>query len=146
MRHRDLNQARCPLARSLEAIGDAWSLLIVHDAMRGTRRFCEFQRNLGVARNILAARLKKLVTQGVLEVVPGEGAYHEYALTEKGRSLHPVVVALRRWGETCLFEPGELDRPLVDPANGRSGQDVEGRAGEGSESRRDDPQGASGRG
>ena len=62
--------AACPVARSLDAIGDWWSLLIVRDAFLGRRRFCEFQRSLGTARNILAARLRKLVTLGVLEAVP----------------------------------------------------------------------------
>jgi DNA-binding HxlR family transcriptional regulator len=108
--------AACPVARSLDAIGDWWSLLIVRDAFRGKRRFCEFQRSLGTARNILAARLRKLVAHGVLEAVPasGGGAYQEYVLTEKGRGLYLVLVALRQWGERHLCGPGEVALRLVD--------------------------------
>lgn len=84
-----LQDAECPVARSLDAIGDWWSLLIVRDAFDGIRRFGEFQRNLGMAKNILAARLRTLVEHGVLAVVPASdgSAYQEYVLTEKGLSL-----------------------------------------------------------
>jgi DNA-binding HxlR family transcriptional regulator len=90
----------CPVARSVEAVGDWWSLLIVRDAFVGKRRFGEFQRSLGVAKNILTVRLKKLVADGVMELVPASdgSAYQEYALTEKGRGLLPVIVALGQWG------------------------------------------------
>lgn len=73
-----LEAAECPVARSVGAIGDGWSLLIIRDAFDGIRRFCDFQRNLGVARNVLATRLKSLVGHGVLVVVPASdgSAYH----------------------------------------------------------------------
>lgn len=102
-------------------IGDWWSLLIVRDAFLGKRRFGEFQKSLGLAKNILCARLQKLVSHGVLEMVPASdgSAYQEYALTEKGRSLYTVLVALRQWGESCLFQPGELDLVLVDRQSGQ---------------------------
>lgn len=82
-----LPDAECPVARSLDAIGDWWSLLIVRDAFDGIRRFGEFQRNLGMAKNILSARLRTLVEHGVLEVIPASdgSAYQEYVLTDKGR-------------------------------------------------------------
>jgi DNA-binding HxlR family transcriptional regulator len=90
----------CPVARSLDTVGDWWSLLIVRDAFIGTRRFGGFQKSLGVAKNILTVRLKKLVADGVLELVPASdgSTYQEYALTEKGRGLLPVVAALGQWG------------------------------------------------
>ncbi|MER7625536.1 helix-turn-helix domain-containing protein [Streptomyces sp. NPDC126503] len=111
----------CPVARSVDAIGDWWSLLIVRDAFDGSRRFGEFQRGLGVAKNILAARLRDLVAGGVLESVPASdgSAYREYVLTPKGKALFPVVVALRQWGEGNFFSPGEPHSELVDRDHGR---------------------------
>ena len=90
----------CPVARSVGVVGDWWSLLIVRDAFTGKRRFGEFEKSLGVAKNILTDRLKKLVADGVLELVPAAdgSAYREYALTERGRGLLPVIVALAEWG------------------------------------------------
>lgn len=90
----------CPVARSVESVGGWWSLLIVRDAFVGRRRFGEFQQSLGVAKNILTVRLKKLVADGVLELVPASdgSAYQEYALTEKGRGLLLVIAALGQWG------------------------------------------------
>ena len=116
MKRKSLDTAESPITRTLDVIGDCWSLLIVCDAFLGKRRFGEFQRSLGVAKNILSTRLQKLVAQGVLEIVPASdgSAYREYALTEKGRSLYIVLVALRQWGERCLFEEEELDVLLVD--------------------------------
>ncbi|MDR2328643.1 MAG: helix-turn-helix transcriptional regulator, partial [Comamonas sp.] len=86
----------CPVARALDAIGDRWSLLIVRDAFDGVQRFGDLQRNLGMARNILSDRLRKLVDAGVLQTQPASdgSAYQEYALTAKGLGLFPVVVAL----------------------------------------------------
>lgn len=92
----------CPVARSVEAVGDWWSLLIVRDAFLGRRRFGEFRDGLGVARNILTDRLRKLVAAGVLEAIPASdgSAYKEYVLTEKGRGLFLVIAALGQWGES----------------------------------------------
>lgn len=92
--------AGCPVARSVEAVGDWWTLLVVRDAFLGKRRFGEFQQSLGVARNILTVRLKKMVADGVLEQVPASdgSAFKEYALTAKGRGLLPVIAALGQWG------------------------------------------------
>jgi DNA-binding HxlR family transcriptional regulator len=110
------DDSECPVARSVDAIGDWWSLLIVRDAFDGSRRFGDFQRSLGVAKNILTARLRTLVAGGVLETVPASdgSAYREYALTPKGKALFPVIVALRQWGEQNFFEPGEQHSQLVD--------------------------------
>lgn len=106
----------CPVARSVNAIGDWWSLLIVRDAFDGSRRFGEFQRSLGIAKNILAARLRALENAGVLRGAPASdgGAHREYLLTDKGRALFPVIVALRQWGEEQCFPPGEDHSRLLD--------------------------------
>src|ERR1700722_10376068 len=99
MKKKNLATALCPIARAMDVVGDWWSILIVRDAMRGVRRFNEFAANLGLARNILAGRLKKLVAAGVLEIVPASdgSAYNEYALTPKGQALFYVMVAPRQW-------------------------------------------------
>ena len=116
--HRD---ALCPVARPLDAIGDWWSLLIVRDAFDGLRRFGEFQKSLGLAKNILSARLKNLVEHDVLKTVPASdgSAYQEYVLTEKGRGLFPLLVALRQWGEDYFFQPNENHVTLVDRKRGK---------------------------
>ena len=121
MKRKSLCTAKCPIARTLDVIGDWWSLLIVRDAFLGKRRFGEFQTSLGLAKNILCARLRKLVAHGILKAVPASdgSAYQEYALTEKGRGLYIVLVALRQWGESCLFEKGELNLLLVDRKSGQ---------------------------
>ncbi|MFY0584103.1 winged helix-turn-helix transcriptional regulator [Cystobacter fuscus] len=112
MKRTSLESARCPIARSLDVIGDWWSLLIIRDAVLGKRRFGEFQKSLGPAKNILAARLRTLVGHGILEMAPASdgSAYQEYVLTEKGRGLFHVLVALRQWGDTYCFEPGASPR------------------------------------
>jgi DNA-binding HxlR family transcriptional regulator len=120
MRRTNLARALCPIARSLDEIGDWWTLLIVRDAFHGARRFGEFQRGLGLARNVLSARLRKMVADGVLEMRPAAdgGAHNEYHLTEKGLGLRVILVALRQWGEDNLFEDGEPMTVLVDKADG----------------------------
>lgn len=111
----------CPVARSLDLIGDRWSLLIVRDAFDGISRFGDFQRSLGAARNILADRLRRLVEAGIFETRPAaEGsAYLEYVLTARGLELFPVVVALRQWGEGHLFKQGERHSLLLDRQTGQ---------------------------
>lgn len=106
----------CPVARSVNLIGDRWSLLIVRDAFDGVRRFGDFQRSLGVARNILSDRLRKLLDANILELKDASDgtAYQEYVLTEAGESLFPIVVALRQWGEVNLFREGEAHSILID--------------------------------
>ncbi len=110
----------CPVARSVNIMGDRWSLLIVRDAFDGMRRFSDFQRSLGVARNILADRLRKLVDAGIMETRPASDgtSYQEYVLTNQGDNLFPVVVALRQWGERYLFGPGEPRSRLILKDNG----------------------------
>src|SRR6266481_1115274 len=116
MRHKSFKANLCPVARSLDTIGEWWSLLIVRDALSGIRRFSDFQKSLGLAKNMLSARLKKLVACGIMEQVPASdgSAYQEYALTPKGRELFPVIVALRQWGESYLFSRGEKRFQVLD--------------------------------
>ena len=108
----------CSVARALNDVGDWWSLLVVKEAMLGTRRFVDFQQNLGIARNILCDRLARLLENGVLvkQDVGEHGTRYEYRLTDKGRDLFTVITALRQWSDRWN---GESDGPeLVDRANG----------------------------
>jgi DNA-binding HxlR family transcriptional regulator len=120
-KRKSFGEADCPVARSLDVIGDWWSLLIVRDAFDGVRRFTDFQKGLGVSKGILAARLRELVARGVLEMAPAAdgGAYQDYVLTGKGRDLFALVVALRQWGEDHCFRPGERHSALVESKTGR---------------------------
>lgn len=112
----DDNNQQCPVARALEVLGDRWALMILRDAFDGLRRFSELQKNLGLAKNILAARLKLLVEAGLLAQQPASdgSAYKEYVLTEQGRAVFPIVIGLRQWGERYLFAQGESRSQLVD--------------------------------
>lgn len=123
----------CGVARPLDAIGDWWSLLIVRDAFDGLTRFGEFQKSLGLAKNVLSTRLRNLVAHGILDTVPASdgGPYQEYVLTAKGRGLFPLLVALRQWGEDFFFEPGEAHVLLVDKKNGLPVRKLELRAQDG---------------
>jgi DNA-binding HxlR family transcriptional regulator len=118
---KSLNVQPCPVGRSVDLIADRWSLLVVRDAFDGVRRFSDFQRSLGVARNILSDRLRRLVDAGILAIQPpaNGGAYQEYVLTERGKALFPVIVALRQWGERNLFEEDEFHSELVEKKTGK---------------------------
>lgn len=112
--------AGCPVARALDIIGDWWSLLIIRDAFDGVRRFTEFQTGLGIAKGMLTTRLRDLTERGILKIAPASdgSAYKEYVLTDKGRGLFLVIVALRQWGEDYLYGPGEQRSSLLDAASG----------------------------
>lgn len=92
----------CTVARTLEVIGDRWTVLVLRDAFYGVRRFGDFVADLDIARNVLADRLSKLVDAGVMEKVLYETRppRHEYHLTTKGKDLLPVLLAMWRWGDT----------------------------------------------
>jgi DNA-binding HxlR family transcriptional regulator len=109
MKRTSFGDAICPVARSLDEIGDWWTLLIVRDAFQGKKRFSEFQKSLGLAKNILSARLRHLTAKGIMEKRPSvkRFGHSEYQLTEKGRRLRLVLIALRQWGEDSLFVEGE---------------------------------------
>jgi len=121
MKRRVLGRVDCPVGRALDEIGDWWSLLIVRDAFDGMRRFGEFQKNLGISKGILAARLKHLVAIGVLttEPVSEDGAFEEYVLTKKGRDLFLVNLSLRQWGEDHCFSASEPHSVLIEKENGQ---------------------------
>jgi DNA-binding HxlR family transcriptional regulator len=95
--------ANCSIARTLGVVGEKWTLLVLREAFYGIRRFDDFHAALGCARNLLATRLKTLVAQGLLERVAYRDdagrSRDEYRLTDKGRDLFPVVVALMQWGD-----------------------------------------------
>lgn len=110
----------CPVARTLDLVGDRWSLLVIRDAMDGARSFTDFQRRTGIARNILTDRLRKLTTHGVLtQRTAPSGRRLQYVLTGAGRDLFPVLLTLRQWGERHAFEPGEPHSTLVDQHGAR---------------------------
>ncbi len=106
--------APCPVARTLDLVGDRWSLLIVRDAMDGARSFSDFQHRTGIARNILSDRLRRLVERGILDrrTAPS-GRRQVYVLTGAGRDLFTVIVAMRQWGERHAFAPDEARSVLV---------------------------------
>lgn len=115
MSRKRFDAMHCSVARTLDQVGDWWSLLIVRDAMLGKRRFAEFEANLGIAKNILSDRLKRLTEDEILER-QGEGRRGEYVLTRKGRDLWPVLEALRLWGDRWVFGAG--NEPLVAQERG----------------------------
>lgn len=117
----------CPVARSLNIIGDRWSLLIIRDAFDGIKRFSDFQKNLNVAKNILSDRLHKLIAANILTTQPASdgSAYLQYVLTERGQALFPVIVAMRQWGEYFLFNANETHSLLVDNTTGKTLQPMQ---------------------
>jgi DNA-binding HxlR family transcriptional regulator len=119
MKRKSMQDSVCSVARTLDVIGDWWSLLIVRDALNGLTRFGEFQKNLGIAKNMLTQRLKQLVDQGILENRPAAdgSAWNEYVLTDKGRELQTVLVALSQWGGEHLPGCKEQCSVLVDTQN-----------------------------
>ncbi len=100
----DKTRAECSVMKALEVVGERWTLLIIREAFFGVRRFEDLHQNIGCARSLLSARLATLMKRGVLVKVPysveGQRDRYEYRLTEKGRSLFGVILALRQWGDT----------------------------------------------
>ena len=105
----DYSRQSCSIAATLEVIGDPWTLLVIRDAFQGVSRFEQWQERLGVARNVLAARLKTLVQHGVLEprLYSERPPRNEYVLTQKGKDLSDVLMTMQGWGAKHLY--GELD-------------------------------------
>lgn len=116
MRRTRFDDAHCPIARVTDLFGDWWTPLILRDAMFGVRRFDDFQKNLGVSRAVLSARLTRLVDEGLMEKVEYQQhpVRHEYRLTDKGRAANDVLLAMWRFGEDHLWPEGE--DPLVELA------------------------------
>lgn len=116
----------CSIARSLEEVGEWWSLLIVRECMQGATRFDEFQSELGIARNVLTTRLERLTELGILIRFPLEDRANTfgYRLTDKGEDLYPVVVALMQWGDRWLAKNHKPPTLLVDDATGRPVEEI----------------------
>ncbi|KAK1183877.1 helix-turn-helix domain-containing protein [Streptomyces sp. NBS 14/10] len=120
-----LEDRECPLSTTVEHVGEWWTLLILHDAFDGYTRFDQFQQSLGISTSMLTTRLKTLVADGLLERRPYQTnpARHEYVLTERGRSVRPVIVALAAWGNQHLA-PEDRSMILVDAATGDEAEPV----------------------
>lgn len=133
MKHKSFGKMQCPIARCLERTGEWWSLLIVRDALHGLTRFDQFEESLGIAPNMLTRRLGALVKAGILEKrrYNDRPPRYEYLLTERGRDLQPVLVAMQVWGNKHMAPEGPsvllvdartgspADPVLVDRATGR---------------------------
>lgn len=115
MLHRDYPDQVCSIARSLEVVGERWTLLILRDAVLGLERFDELQSSLGIASNVLTNRLKLLCDEGVLERVPDphRPGRPKYVLTTKGRELAPALIVLMKWGDRHYPTPGGPPRLTV---------------------------------
>ncbi|MQA73132.1 MAG: transcriptional regulator [Solirubrobacterales bacterium] len=112
----------CSIARTLEVLGERWTLLVIRDVFNGRRRFDQLQESLGIARNVLSTRLGWLVDEGILEKRPYQErpARYEYFLTEKGLDLWPVMVSLLHWGDRHLA--GADGPPMVIVHKGCGGE------------------------
>jgi DNA-binding HxlR family transcriptional regulator len=133
MQRKSFGNMQCPIARSLERVGEWWSILILRDALHGLTRFDEFQEGLGIAPNMLARRLNALVASGLLERrrYRERPPRDEYLLTERGRDFRPVVLSLLAWGNRHFAPEGTsvvlvnrqtgaaVDPILTDPATGQ---------------------------
>ncbi|MEU1202358.1 helix-turn-helix domain-containing protein [Streptomyces sp. NPDC005813] len=120
-----LEDHECPLSTTAQHVGEWWTLLILHDAFDGYTRFDQFQQSLNISTSMLTARLKTLVADGLLERRPYQTnpLRHEYVLTERGRSLRPVIVALAAWGNQNLT-PEQRSMILVDAETGEEVEPV----------------------
>ncbi|HST80873.1 MAG TPA: helix-turn-helix domain-containing protein [Kineosporiaceae bacterium] len=105
----------CPVQRTLDVIGEKWTLLILRDAVNGVRRFDDFRRHIGLSEAVLSDRLRTLTSAGILKIVPyqepGSRSRNEYRLTRKGWDLWPVLMALAQWGEEYTLGP---EGPVLD--------------------------------
>jgi DNA-binding HxlR family transcriptional regulator len=107
----------CSLAQALEVLGERWTLLILRDAFRGSRRFDDFL-SLGIARNVLTTRLNTLVAHGILEKRAVDGKSSDYLLTEKGLDLQPILLSLTHWGDKYVPDPKGRRLDFVEKATG----------------------------
>jgi DNA-binding HxlR family transcriptional regulator len=122
MKHKSFSDMNCSLAQTLEVIGERWTLLIIRDAFLGLSRFEDFQNDLGVARNILTARLKRLVDQGILtrQPVTEKGRRYHYFLTQKGQDLLGIVLAYTHWGDKWLANKKGVRLVFTEKATGKA--------------------------
>src|ERR1700753_3440885 len=133
MQRKSFSDMNCSIARALDQVGEWWSLLIVRECTQGATRFAEFQSVLGIAKNVLAARLERLTELGILERFPLEERAHAdgYRLTRKGEQLYPIIVALMQWGDRWATPSGKPSVALVDDATGRPVEAIRVRAKDG---------------
>ena len=119
MKHKGFQDMHCPIARSLERVGEWWSILILRDAFKGATRFDQFQKSLGIAPNMLTRRLGTLVDSGLLErrLYSEKPPRYEYVLTDRGKDFRPVLWALVAWGNKH-FQPEEQTMIVVDAETG----------------------------
>ena len=129
----NLHTQICPIARALNVLGDHWTLLLVREAFYGSTRFSEFQRNTGIAKTLLSDRLAFLVEEGVFEMqdVGARGTRYAYVLTEKGRALDTVLVALMQWGNAHVFGAGNEPTVMLERETGRPVREMRLRDGRG---------------
>ena len=118
----DYSRQSCSIAATLEVIGDPWTLLVIRDAFQGVTRFEQWQERLGVARNVLAARLKTLVAHGVLEprLYSERPPRNEYVLTARGKDLYGVLVTLHAWGAKHLYGDSDSGVDMIHRTCGHS--------------------------
>ncbi|BAN28182.1 winged helix-turn-helix transcriptional regulator [Caballeronia insecticola] len=122
MYRKRFDDMNCSIARTLDEVGEWWTLLIVRECTQGTTRFDEFQKELGIARNVLTVRLERLIELGIIEryPLPERANTFGYRLTEKGDDLYPVLIAMMQWGDRWLARNGKPPVTLVDHANGQA--------------------------
>jgi DNA-binding HxlR family transcriptional regulator len=123
MRRTRFDDAPCPIARTVDLIGDWWTPIVMREAFLGRRRFEDFQQALGLSRGVLAQRLSRLVDEGLLRKRQYEERppRYEYVLTEKGREFYPVLAAMFRWGSDWLWEDEKgPELELFDRESGRA--------------------------
>lgn len=107
----EYDTTNCSVQRTMDIIGEKWTMIVLREAFNGVRRFEQMRRHTGISEAVLSARLRTLVEAGILDTVPyreaGSRTRHEYRLTEKGRDLYPILVALLQWGDKyCADEEG----------------------------------------
>ena len=114
------NASMCSAARSLELLGDRWTMLLIREVTFGTRRFDDFAAHLGIARNVLTLKLAALVKAGILAQRPlqQDGKRLGYHLTDMGEALLPVLVALLQWGDRWLQTPDSIPLRIIERATG----------------------------
>ncbi|MEM8811684.1 MAG: helix-turn-helix domain-containing protein [Pseudomonadota bacterium] len=132
MKLKSFNDMNCSLAKALDVIGERWTLLILRDVFHGIRRFDDLQKDLGIARNILTLRLKRLVDEGILEKRPRDTNHFDYWLTDKGLNLHTVLLSITHWGDRHMGDPrGErivfIERSTGDPIASMTARSRDGR-------------------
>ncbi|WP_082849919.1 helix-turn-helix domain-containing protein [Halioglobus sp. HI00S01] len=120
MKYKTFDHMNCSLAQTLNIIGERWTLLILRDAFFGSKRFAQFERNLGISKNILTARLNTLVEEGILtRRTSKEDGRTDYVLTDQGLELQPVLLSMTHWGDKHRPHPRGERVTFVDRETGR---------------------------